>query len=56
MKPIVDITKQEAHALHKEGVPFGEGGISHTYTSHRRYFLCESKKNLRLLDKLRNIK
>lgn len=53
MLNITDITKKEAIKLNKEyGVPYGEDGISHT-CSRRHYFLCESKRNLNALDKIR---
>ena len=34
------------------GVLFGEGGISHSHTANKKYYLCESKKNLKLLHKV----
>ena len=46
------ISKEIAHKLNKEfGVPFGENGISVSGT-RRKYYLCESRKNLSLLKKL----
>ena len=46
------ISKEIAHKLNKEfGVPFGENGISISGT-RRKYYLCESRKNLSLLKKL----
>lgn len=38
-----------------KGVPFGENGVSHTYSKgHKRtYYLCESKINLTLLENYR---
>ena len=47
------ISKEIAHKLNKEfGVPFGENGISTSKTNHKKYYLCESRKNLSLLKKL----
>ena len=49
---ILLISKEVAHKLNKEfGVPFGENGISISGT-RRKYYLCESRKNLSLLKKL----
>ena len=49
---ILLISKENAHKLNKEfGVPFGENGISVSGT-RRKYYLCESRKNLSLLKKL----
>lgn len=51
-KIILLISKELAHKLNKEyGVPFGENGISVSGT-RRKYYLCESKRNLSLLNKL----
>ena len=50
---IIKISKENAHKLNKEfGVPFGENGISTSKTNHKKYYLCESRKNLSLLKKL----
>ena len=50
---IILISKDIAHKLNKEfGVPFGENGISTSKTNHKKYYLCESRKNLSLLKKL----
>lgn len=51
---IIQITKHEAKLLNEMGVSYGSGGISHTYTSHKRYYLCESKVNMNLIKKIRN--
>lgn len=51
---IVNISKRMAHKLHKLGVRFGEGGISHSHTSNKKYYLCESRRNLDLLKRLEN--
>ena len=49
---ILLISKEIAHKLNKEfGIPFGEDGISVSGT-RRKYYLCESRKNLSLLKKL----
>ena len=50
---ILLISKEIAHKLNKEfDVPFGENGISTSKTNHKKYYLCESSKNLSLLKKL----
>ena len=50
---IILISKEIAHKLNKEfGVPFGENGISTSKTNHKKFYLCESRKNLSLLKKL----
>ena len=50
---IILISKEIAHKLNKDfGVPFGENGISTSKTNHKKYYLCESRKNLSLLKKL----
>ena len=51
---LIKITKQEAKKLHELGVQYGENGISRTHNHQKHYFLCESKKNLGILNKLRN--
>ena len=51
---IILITKQESIELQKLGHKFGsEGTLHHTYTSHKKYYLTESKKALVDLDKIR---
>ena len=51
---IILITKQESIELQKLGHTFGsEGTLHHTYTSHKRYYLTESKQALVDLDKIR---
>lgn len=51
-----EISKQEAHILNENyGVPFGSYGISHTFTKHRKYYLCESPKNMNALNRIRGI-
>ena len=50
---IILISKEIAHKLNKEfSVPFGESGISTSKTNHKKYYLCESRKNLSLLKKV----
>ena len=50
---ILLISKEIAHKLNKDFcVPFGENGISTSKTNHKKYYLCESRKNLSLLKKL----
>ena len=55
---MVNISKNEAHRLHDEyGVKWKDDGISHTYSRNgKHYYLCESKKNLQLLQQLRSKK
>lgn len=56
MKNIIPITQKEAFHLNKnKGVPYGENGISASHSRHsgKSYNLCESPKNLRLLEKYR---
>ena len=55
MNLLKEISKEEAHVLNKEhGVSFGCYGISHTYTKHKKYYLCESSKNMQALNKVRS--
>lgn len=52
---LIKISKQEANILNKEfGVNFGAYGIYHTYTRYKKYYLCETSKNLKLLNKIRS--
>lgn len=37
------------------GVKFKDYGISHSYTKHKKYYLCETAKNLKLLKKVRKL-
>lgn len=51
---MINITSQEAKELNKLGVQYGEGGISKTHNHHRKsYYLCESRRNMSLLNKMR---
>ena len=51
---IILITKQKSNELQKLGHKFGsEGTLHHTYTSHKKYYLTESKQALADLDKIR---
>ena len=45
---MIKISKEIAHKLNNDyGVPFGENGISHTYSGKKKsYYLCESKRNM----------
>lgn len=55
VKIILLISKELAHKLNKEyGVPFGENGISMTgkLNGRHKYYICENKRNLSLLEKL----
>jgi hypothetical protein len=55
---VIRITKQEALELNKKyKVPFGENGISHTYSGrHHKYYLCEVARNLRNYSKVHDSK
>ena len=54
---MVDITKREAHILNKKyGVPFKDDGISHSYTKHKKFYLCPSPRNMKALNDLRTKK
>ena len=47
---MIPITITERDALvTKYDVWYGEGGITHTYTHHPKYYLCESGKNKKAL-------
>lgn len=51
---MIKISKQEAMELHNDyKIPFGENGISHTWAKYRNYYLCEGRKNMVCLDKIR---
>ncbi len=49
---IIPITKNEALALSKMGVKFHDG-ISTSFTKHKKYYLSETFKNLKMLRELR---
>ena len=51
---MLKISVIEAKELNKMGVPYGENGISHTHSHNKKYFIAETKRNLALLNKLRN--
>ena len=52
-KNLIQISKETAHKLHNNfGVPFGENGISTTKTRYKKYYLCESTRNLNKLKQL----
>ena len=51
---MLKISVIEAKELNKMGVPYGENGISHTHSHSKKYFIAETKKNIALLNKLRN--
>ena len=54
---MVKISKAEAIELNKRfNVPYSENGISHTWTRYKHYYLCENKRNLNCLDKIRKEK
>lgn len=55
---MIQITKQEALELNKKyHVPFGENGISHTYSGRRhKYYLCEVARNLKSYHKIHDSK
>lgn len=51
---MVKISKNEAMVLNKVyKIPFEENGISHTWSKYRHYYLCEGRKNMAYLDKIR---
>lgn len=52
---LIKITKQEMLYLQGKGIQFGENGITHTSSRHRRtYYLTESRKCMMLLNEYRN--
>lgn len=52
---IIQISKEIAHILHdKYNVPWKDNGISTTYSVPRKYYLCESGRNMALYSKLTN--
>lgn len=56
---MVKISKREAEILHeKYGVRYKDNGISSTVATgkKKRYYLCESRENMKALDKIRNHK
>lgn len=54
---MIDISKAEMEYLTKvKNVPFGMNGISHCVGSYRKYYLCESSKNMKLINEYRNQK
>lgn len=51
---MIKITKTEMQHLTSHGVNMGNDGISHTTARHRRtYYLTESSRNMRKLEKYR---
>ena len=49
-----EISGDEAKILNSMyNVPFGAYGISHSYSRHKKYYLCECKNNLRSLNEIR---
>ena len=49
-----EISGNEAKILNSVyNVPFGAYGISHSYSRHKKYYLCECKNNLRDLNEIR---
>lgn len=54
MLNILGISKNEALKLNKEyNVPFGENGISRTYSKYKHYFLAPTRDNINALEKIR---
>ena len=47
---IIPITKQERDYLVKNGVRYGENGISKTKGHYKNYYLCTSRNNMILLN------
>ena len=57
MKIIVKlIDYKEVRDLLKRGIKYGEGGIGHTRSRHSgvTYYLTESPRNMKILEKYRN--
>ena len=49
-----EISVDEAKILNSMyNVPFGAYGISHSYSRHKKYYLCECKNNLMALNEIR---
>lgn len=50
------ITQQEASYLHSKGVKYGENGMKVTTSRHsgKQTYLCESLRNMKLLNDYRN--
>ena len=49
-----EISGDEAKILNSVyNVPFGAYGISHSYSRHKKYYLCECKNNLMALNEIR---
>lgn len=46
---MIKITKEEAKYLASKGVPYGENGISRTYSHHKHYYIAETNRNTKLL-------
>lgn len=57
-KELKQISKEVAHRLNREfGIPFScEEGISSSKTKYKKYYLCESKRNMSYLYKLNKAK
>lgn len=53
---MVKISKEEAMELSKQGVSWHENGICRTYSSNHHYFLSETKRNMALLETIRESK
>lgn len=39
----------------KYHIPYRDGGISHSYTKNRKYYLCSREYNMNALEKLRKV-
>ena len=51
---MIKISRSEAMKLHKDyKIQFGENGISHTWAKYTNYYLCENRKNMSCLEKIR---
>jgi len=57
-RKLKQISKEVAHRLNREfGIPFScEEGISSSKTKYKKYYLCESKRNMSCLYKLNKAK
>ena len=54
-KELIRVSSEEAKKLRELGVKDGENGLSRTHGHHHvHYYLCESRFNLGLLQKIRN--
>jgi len=50
---MIPVSQEEVKYLTSHGVQFGEHGISSTKTRYKKYFVTETERNMRLLEKFR---